>query len=100
MGVLLHELVWGIFEDVWTQQNTILHSVDSHVERAELTAATNKLFRYKRDRIKLLSPHDHHLIKYPDIDIMNWKSQKKNHLRNLDKCHKAWRENRRLRRAG
>lgn len=41
--VLRQELVWGIFEDVWTQQNTILHNANSHVERAELTATTNKL---------------------------------------------------------
>lgn len=51
MGDLLNELVWNIFEKVWTQSNDILHNTDNHVSRMESTTATNQLIRYKINKL-------------------------------------------------
>ena len=71
MGVPLNELVWDIFEKVWTQRNEILHNTDNYTSRAEATNKTNRLLQYKRHRTELVSPSD---CQHPEIVIINWKT--------------------------
>ena len=101
MGVLLQETVWDIFEELWTKRNEILHGPNSHVEKAETSTATRRLLHYKRHSNDLLSPSAQHQINFPELTIINWSSKrKKDQLRVLDKLHRHWQRDRRLRKAG
>ena len=49
----------------------------------------------------LLSPHDQNCVDYPEITIANWTlRQKKEHLKRLNKRHKAWKQDCKHRREG
>ena len=101
MGVLLQETVWSIFEEVWAKRNSILHEPNNHVDRAEMDSITRKLLDYKQNSMDLLSPHDQNCVDYPEITIVNWTlRQKKDHLKRLNKRHKAWKQDCKHRREG
>ena len=66
-----------------------------------MNSITRKLLDYKRNSADLLSPHDQNCINYPEITILNWTlRQKRDHLKRLNKRHKAWKQDCKHRREG
>ena len=58
-----------------------------------MNTITPKLLDYKNNSLDLLSPHDQRCIDYPEITILNWTlRQKRDHLKRLNKRHKAWKK--------
>jgi ribonuclease HI len=91
LSVLLITTAWSIFESIWEVRNSTLHDNDSFAAKAEESQLTERLLIYRRKRAKMLYHGDHHLIEFPEGDIVGWdRKRKRSLLRTLDTCNRRY----------